>query len=585
MKEIRIRRMELENFKCHSHLVLEPNGESIRIVGDNATGKTTVYDALTWLLFGKDSAGNGEKLAEVKPLSRNGEVADHMAVTAVEAELTVDGCSVTFRKTCRELWKNETFEGNSYQYFAEGVPLRKNAYDEKIQNLVPEEIFRVLTSVSRFARDMKWQERRAILFQMAGSPPDDRIMALDPRFAELAADMGQLTLTEEKAKLLHRKKNLTALREDTPGRINECQRSLEALGGTEEFPDPEALAAKRDALAAALAAPDGAALALEQTRLEREHLERRLRELERQEAGAKVMLAGLEGLRESLAGVRIAREECRNDWIGEKAAVFAGGTCPTCGQPMPLDVLKEAAARFETEKQAALRAIEVRAKALEQQENQLEDQIRRGQQEQDRLETLREEKGTVETQLQRIAEKQAVLKAEAPSAAQKEELARVEAQLRLAQAARAREELRQTTRQRIGQLRAQADQAERELAATEHLLELTEEFVRFKARFAEDSVNGMFRLARFRLFRECANGSLEERCDVVYRGVPYLGLNLGARVNIGIDIINTLSEFYGVTVPLFIDNAESVTRLEAYRGQVICLTVRAGEKKVRAEAE
>lgn len=57
--DIRLKTMHLENFKCHKSLTLELEGRNASIYGDNATGKTSVYDALTWLLFGKDSAGNG----------------------------------------------------------------------------------------------------------------------------------------------------------------------------------------------------------------------------------------------------------------------------------------------------------------------------------------------------------------------------------------------------------------------------------------------------------------------------------------------------------------------------------------------
>ena len=119
------------------------------------------------------------------------------------------------------------------------------------------------------------------------------------------------------------------------------------------------------------------------------------------------------------------------------------------------------------------------------------------------------------------------------------------------------------------------------LEAIDKMLFLTEEYTRFKARFVEDSINSLFSVARFRLFREQANGGLEERCDVVFEGVPYIGLNNGAKINVGIDIINALSRHYGVTVPLFVDNAESVTRLQECGAQVIRLVVSENDKELR----
>ena len=122
MREIKIVRLELENFKCHRHLRLDFGGRNVTIYGDNATGKTSVYDALTWLLFGKDSQGTGEKNFEVKPLDSAGIVADHAAITAVEAELVAGGETVTLKRTYREVWATKrgcseaVYNGNESEY-------------------------------------------------------------------------------------------------------------------------------------------------------------------------------------------------------------------------------------------------------------------------------------------------------------------------------------------------------------------------------------------------------------------------------------------------------------------------------------
>ena len=141
----------------------------------------------------------------------------------------------------------------------------------------------------------------------------------------------------------------------------------------------------------------------------------------------------------------------------------------------------------------------------------------------------------------------------------------------------------QQTEKRIQELKEDARNAAEALEAIEKMLWLIEEFVRYKAKFVEESINDLFRVATFRLFREQANGGLEERCDVVQDGVPFLGLNNGMKVNVGIDIINALSRHYGVTVPLFVDNAEAVTRLEDCSGQVIRLVVSENDKELRTE--
>ena len=123
------------------------------------------------------------------------------------------------------------------------------------------------------------------------------------------------------------------------------------------------------------------------------------------------------------------------------------------------------------------------------------------------------------------------------------------------------------------------------LDAIENMLFLMDEYSRYKTRFVEESINGMFRIARFRLFREQANGGVEDRCDVVHEGVPYISVNNGMKINLGIDIINTLSMAYGVRVPLFVDNAESVTQLETSASQIIRLVVNEDDKELRVNYE
>lgn len=88
------------------------------------------------------------------------------------------------------------------------------------------------------------------------------------------------------------------------------------------------------------------------------------------------------------------------------------------------------------------------------------------------------------------------------------------------------------------------------------------------------------------MFDVQVNGGVVETCETLFDGVPYSGgLNNAARINVGLDIINTLSEHYGFTAPIFVDNREAVTKLIETRGQVISLIVSEPDKKLRVEHE
>jgi hypothetical protein len=144
--------------------------------------------------------------------------------------------------------------------------------------------------------------------------------------------------------------------------------------------------------------------------------------------------------------------------------------------------------------------------------------------------------------------------------------------------------LAEKARERISELDDQEKALAAEYERLAHELYLTEEFTRAKTAMMEERINSKFKLARFKLFKDQINGGLEDTCVATYKGVPFdSGLNNAAQINVGLDIINTLSEHYGVSVPIFIDNAESVVELIETAGQKVSLIVSEKDKHLRVE--
>ena len=644
MTGIKILRLVLENFKCHKLLALTPDGNSMSVYGDNAAGKTSIYDALTWLLFGKDSQGNGEKNIDIKPLDAIGAVADHSAITSVEAELEVNGERICLKRTYREVWSTkrgssvETFDGNTSEYYVDGVPCKKFAFDDRISELVPEDTFRLLTSVSYFAKDLPWQKRREVLFDMAGTMSDQDIMASAPQFLPLVEAMGKLPLEDYKKKLHAERRGFINAKTDIPARISECQKTVEdlsALDFTQAKAEADVLGAKQADLAKQIVAMEHNSLA-DSKRLEirevKVELDKLVAENEAYRARQMAGVPDVAGMRATLgrlqtslshnqALLRTAEqsvvtyesqiEESRARWITVNGEVFTGGTCPTCGQQLPMDQLRQATESFEAGKQARLREIERTAESqkqflaqtkvriqnlqtdissTEEQIKQVEERIRQA----DSavivpadMDTFAERKATLEVKLAALDKELQAITGDSAKTLEllRDELSTVNAQIRENMAVCGKESALIYARDRIEQLREEAKNAAACLEAIEKMLYLIEEYTRYKTRVVEDGVNAMFRIAKFRLFREQANGGVEERCDVTVDGVPYSSLNNGMKINVGIDIINALSRHSGVTVPLFVDNAESVTNLEKADAQVIRLVVSADDKKLRCEYE
>ena len=148
----------------------------------------------------------------------------------------------------------------------------------------------------------------------------------------------------------------------------------------------------------------------------------------------------------------------------------------------------------------------------------------------------------------------------------------------------------QTQRKRILEL----EQEERTLAAEferiEQGLYLCELFVRRKTELMSDRINGQFKTLRFQLFREQNNGGLVDCCEALVPSpqgalVPYPDANGGAKVNSGLEVIDVLSKYFGVTAPIIVDNAESVTNLQTADTQIIRLVAAEGDKQLRVVVE
>ena len=644
MTEIKIKRLVLENFKCHSNLTLTFNGGNASIFGDNASGKTSIYDALTWLLFGKDSQGNGEKNIEIKPLDANGEVRDHDALTSVEAVLDVNGEEVTLRRTYKEVWTTKrgssqaTYDGNTSEYYVSGVPCKKNAFQDKVNELVSEDTFRMLTSVSHFANGINWQERRAVLFQVAGVMDDAQILATSEGFAPLVESMGKLSLEDYKKKLLAEKRQFVGAKTEIPARISECQKTIEDIQGLDfagAQAEVEALNAKKEAVSAQIVAiehsneADKKALEIREAQLELSTLESENRAYRTSQGSGLLNVQNLKmdlsDLQKQLDRKRheLANEKAyidglskniadyRDRWISVNGETFTGGSCPTCGQNLPAAQFQTAKDKFEANKQKRLADILQTANSYKESKTQAEDRLTRQQEEIQQLGAAIQQKeqaiAAAEASLVEIvdmadyAQRKGAIQARMDKLNAelfeihhsvsdlkirlRQEMSEINGQIGVKMGIISSQNLLEYSRKRVEELREDARSAAECLEAIEKMLFLMDEYSRYKTRFVEDSINGMFRIARFRLFREQANGGIEDRCDVVYDGIPYISVNNGMKINLGIDIINTLSMAYGVRVPLFVDNAESVTKLENCNSQIIRLVVSETDKELRVNYE
>ncbi|TNJ68198.1 hypothetical protein FE784_00595 [Paenibacillus hemerocallicola] len=644
MKKILLDRLTFRNFKGFRQFALDANGGNLDVYGDNATGKTTLFDGFTWLLFGKDSANNTN--FEIKELDSSGKVRQHRLEHEVEGVLLVDGRRRTFRRVFAEKWTKkrgalrETFSGHETDYYVDEVPVSKGEYDAEVAELIPEDLFKLLTNPSYFNDDkhFDWKARRKLLLEVCGGVSDAEVLHSKPELTPLESVLKERDAEKHKDHLKSRMSRINGDIKDIPTRISEAQRAMPNVADLSEELLKEDIESLRTRIAERNAEltriKDGGEIAVK---------ERRLREIETEQLSIKNRLQtaaliavasqrdvvsqlhqGIDRLRrliddgdhrihrnqQSIEDLEQKRVQLRSEFTAAKAAEHvhtADDNCPSCGQILPEERRKEAQdkalAAFNRAKAEQLETIQRRGQAAKAEAERLAGENDRYRRDIDHakaeLQPLETQAAAANAELERLragiqdpasdpefarfqeeAERLRVeiadLRVNGQQAAAGVERAVADLQREVSAFESDKAKFEQVRKQqaRIVELEQQESKLAGEYEQLQHELYLTEEFTRAKVNLLQSRIDSKFRFARFRLFEEQVNGGLKECCETLYNGVPYdKGLNNAARINVGIDIINTLSQHYGVSAPIFVDNAEAVTQLAETAAQVIRLIV------------
>lgn len=135
--------------------------------------------------------------------------------------------------------------------------------------------------------------------------------------------------------------------------------------------------------------------------------------------------------------------------------------------------------------------------------------------------------------------------------------------------------------ERVGQLIEEERTLAQQVADVENDIMIADEFNKAKIDALETKINQKFLYIKFKMFDTQINGGENECCEATINGVPYSDANTASKINAGIDVINTLTEFYNVSAPIFIDNRESIVNVLPTHSQLINLVVSASDKKLR----
>ena len=312
-------------------------------------------------------------------------------------------------------------------------------------------------------------------------------------------------------------------------------------------------------------------------------------------------------------------EECRDKWKKENARKFEDDVCPYCGQPLPSEMLEDTKKSFfEMQKKAkdeilsSAEVLKAQVKTIETDNEETEATIatmpeaitaltKENEDIQKQIDALTEKITNTEravpvevipenieawkqsnTKIDSLQTKISEIKAQAISDTSVKSTLKNELNAERTKLVNelANRNIIEKSLNEIHNLEERAKELAQKIAELEQREFIMQEFSKRRVEEMERKVNSMFSIVTWKLFDYTLEGNPVEVCTPLVNGVPYGRVNSASRVNAGLDIINVLCAKYGVSAPIFLDNAEGVNEHIKSCGQVIKLYVTKDNKLI-----
>ena len=641
-----LKSLHMENFKGIKNLDVNFSNKT-SIKGQNAVGKTTIFDAFTWLLFNKNSAG--EEKFNVRPLDKDGHRIDNVEIKVVGV-IDVDGKEVELSKVQKQNWVKKrgtdtvTLQGNVNSFEIDGYPKSEAEFKSYVSGLAQsEEMFKMLTNPQYFS-SLKWKEQRDILMKLVEDVSDVELAKTDSKYAPLIAELAKAPSTDDiRTKFSKALSEWKKKQAEIPVRIDEAEKSKVDVDVAEQELLKADLERKIEALEDLISKSD---VQIDEMRSEEMHCQFEMsaimqtmnnelsskkreienhkydheRKLEDVRSSIRKAQDSIESNKKSISEHTLRKAELAKKYKEEKEKKFDDSkwvfdesttVCSLCGQRLPEDKIESLRAVFSQRKADAIESFnEEHAKTLAMivdDGNECAEMIKKLTENNEELENTinalklneAEEidiiKGFDEqiskipacadymqnAEYVKLKSKQDKLLADIAELESKGvdkavEDAKVDKEKLKSQLDEVNKVIAQAANNvmiddRIETLRDEQKEIGQKVADQEQMLYLLEEFIRFKLNKVSESINSHFKTVNFKLFEMQLNGGMKDCCECTVNGVGYSDLNNGHKILAGLDIIRSLSELYGVSVPIFVDNAESLTSNYTSDSQLVLL--------------
>lgn len=416
--EIKFKKIRIRNFRGLVSFDANLEGRSVRISGANGLGKSSVADAITWVLFGKDS--RRRTAFPIDPVDDEGRIIHNLDVS-VELEMLIDGQPTTLRRRRQEKWvqkrgmTTEQLDGHQTTCYIDGRPLPSSDFSSHVDTIVKEELFRALTTPDYFP-SLPMDQQYRLLVKIVGTRTLAEIAAKDEEALKVVDELGQRSLDQYRQGLTYDLQRTRKELELIPVRLSEVQGFIEqvkAKGADGKTAQRHAKGIEEklrqvtqeiDSMAGVVRAENARyndqrayiqqlrqQRAAIEDRVEKQNRETRtlhqslvckakeeLEATEERHTAAKTMLGlherRIKDLEQQLEDFRSRWEEVERQsfsWNAEEAV------CPTCGQPLPQDQADqkrvEAEMRFNERKMQQQDALDEEGKKLAASKQRLQD--------------------------------------------------------------------------------------------------------------------------------------------------------------------------------------------------------------------
>ena len=220
MKKIIFKSLSLLNFKGIRNLHVS-FGENLTVIsGRNAAGKTSIADAIMWVLF--DVGYDGNKL-EPKTFDKNHEIIKEIPHEA-ELTLLVDGDQIVLKRSLSDAWKGDKCT-NTYKYYVDGDVTTAGDFKKVVEDICPDSVFRRISSATNFC-SLPWQKQRELLESLADKYTTQDITQGDERFDFVVEELKKKSIADLIHHIKYKRKEVQKQLDSVPVRLAELNKSL-----------------------------------------------------------------------------------------------------------------------------------------------------------------------------------------------------------------------------------------------------------------------------------------------------------------------------------------------------------------------